>query len=230
MRETIDLPDVILTHSCTVQRMFAEAELTNRIEHLSNGHDMEWMSEYRVKKDSTKIRFGYMGQIREAKGIHILVEAFQSLNLNGQARLDIWGDLTKYKKYVEQLQVIIGNEESITLRGRFERNQLAKVLSEIDILVVPSLWYENAPLVIHEAFATKTPVIATNLGGMAEAVKHEVNGLLFEHGDIEDLAKQLHRVVTEVDLIDNLREGISPVKTVGEEVTELEEIYKTIAI
>lgn len=230
MKEALELPNVILSHSGTVQQLFAEADLSQRIVHLSNGHDMQWMSQYTEKRDAKTFRFGYMGQIREAKGIHVLVEAFQSLNLNGHARIDIWGDLTRDKKYVEQLQVIIGGDESIKLRGRFERNQLAEVLSGIDILVVPSLWYENAPLVIHEAFATKTPVIAANLGGMAEAVTHGVNGLLFEWGDVDNLANVLHRVVSDVELVDQLREGIGAVKTVSEEVSQLEDIYNMLVI
>ena len=93
---------------------------------------------------------------------------------------------------------------------------------------MPSLWYENAPLVIQEAFATKTPVLTTNLGGMAEAVKHNVNGLLFERGNIDDLAKQLQRITDEPGLIERLREGIPPVKRIEEEVTELELIYQQL--
>jgi glycosyltransferase involved in cell wall biosynthesis len=102
------------------------------------------------------------------------------------------------------------------------------VLSEIDVIVVPSLWYENAPLVIQEAFATKTPVITTNLGGMAEAVDHGINGLLFERGDVADLARQLRRIVNEPELLDGLRAHIPTVKTIDEEVTELEANYRDL--
>jgi glycosyltransferase involved in cell wall biosynthesis len=93
--------------------------------------------------------------------------------------------------------------------------------------VVPSLWYDF-PLIIHEAFATKTPVIATNLGGMAEAVTHGVDGLLFERGDAADLAGQINRVLEEPGLLEHLREGIPPVKTIAEEVNELESIYREL--
>ncbi len=101
-------------------------------------------------------------------------------------------------------------------------------MAEIDILVVPSLWYENAPLVIYEAFASNTPVIATALGGMAEAVTHEVNGLLFDRGNVPELANMLQRVVAEPGLVERLRSGIRPVRTIGDEVCDLEALYLSL--
>ena len=69
------------------------------------------------------------------------------------------------------------------------------MLSQIDILVVPSRWHENNPRVIQEAFASKTPVIAANVGGIVEFMQHEFNGLLFERNDVADLARQLRLVI-----------------------------------
>jgi glycosyltransferase involved in cell wall biosynthesis len=120
------------------------------------------------------------------------------------------------------------NAGNIFFRGSYKRDQLSDVFSEIDILIVPSIWYENAPLVIWEAFATKTPVIATNLGGMSEVVVHDVNGLLFERGNIDDLARQLNRVTEENGLLEKLSTGIPPVKSIKQEVDELENIYEEL--
>ena len=110
----------------------------------------------------------------------------------------------------------------------FDREKLPSILANIDILVVPSIWYDNAPLVIQEAFASHTPVIATNLGGMAEQVHHEVNGLLFERGDVEDLSRQIYRICIDHFLLDRLIEGIPSVKTIEEEVSELESVYQNL--
>lgn len=225
MKQAMELPDVILSHSRFVQHVFARVGLSHRTIHLPNGHDMSWASHYRGKQHSSVIRFGYMGQIVELKGVHILVEAFQNAGLDGHARLHIWGNLEADHSYTQGLRALAGNSGAIRLHGWFERDQLAHVLATTDVLVVPSLWYENAPLVIQEAFATETPVIATNLGGMAEAVRDEVSGLLFERGEVEDLTRQLRRIVEEPGLLDTLRAGIPPVKTVEEEVVELEAVY-----
>lgn len=230
IKASLRLPNIILSHSSFVQSMFKQADLSQRILHLPNGLDLSWAENYKGKNDSSVIRCGYIGQIMAIKGVHILIEAFRNLHLGEQARLDIWGSLTQDSSYTQKLQQLIGDAPSIKLQGRFEHEQLTQVLAEIDVLVVPSLWYENAPLVIQEAFATKTPVIATNLGGMAEAVIHDVNGLLFTQADAGDLARQLQRIVVEPDLLERLRNGIPPVKTVAEEVIELEAIYQNLIL
>jgi glycosyltransferase involved in cell wall biosynthesis len=79
--------------------------------------------------------------------------------------------------------------------------------------------------VIFEAFAAGIPVVATNLGGMSEFVRHERDGLLFGLEDHGGLARQLRRLVEEPGLLERLRAGIEPVKTVQENVDELEVMY-----
>jgi glycosyltransferase involved in cell wall biosynthesis len=99
------------------------------------------------------------------------------------------------------------------------------VFSRFDVLVVPSLWYDF-PLVIYEAFASQTPVIASNLGGMAEAIEHAVNGLLFEPESSEDLADQIKQFLLQPQLLKNLIDGSLVVKTVDQEAMELENVYQ----
>ena len=103
-----------------------------------------------------------------------------------------------------------------------------RVLAGIDVIVVPSRWYENAPGVIFESFAAKAPVVAANLGGMSEFVWHEENGLLFEPEDAEDLGRGLRRLAGEPGLLERLRSGIGPVKTIGEYTDELVELYASL--
>jgi glycosyltransferase involved in cell wall biosynthesis len=98
-------------------------------------------------------------------------------------------------------------------------------MAEIDVLVVPSIWHENSPLTIHEAFLAKTPVIASNIGGMAELIQDEVNGLLFKVGDVADLREKITMIVQHPDLISKLSANIGPVKTIEENAVEIEQIY-----
>lgn len=116
------------------------------------------------------------------------------------------------------------------MMGRFEQDRIGEVLAGIDVLIVPSIWYENSPLVIKEAFAIRTPVIASNIGGMAELVTHNVDGLLFKQADSADLARQMRRVVEHPELLESLRNGIRPVKSIDKEVHELEAIYRELCI
>lgn len=192
-----------------------------------HGHDLTWLRDDTKTRDPN-VRFCYMGQISPDKGIDVLIEAFLRVQNVANVTLDIWGGLGQNPDYDDRIRSLAGLSERVRLRGRFARSQLNEVLANADVVVVPSIWYENNPLVIQEAFAAKTPVIATNLGGMSEFVQHKVNGLLFRRADIEDLACQLRRVATEPGLLERLREGIPPVKRVEEEIEELLAIYEQL--
>jgi glycosyltransferase involved in cell wall biosynthesis len=80
--------------------------------------------------------------------------------------------------------------------GEYSNENIVRdVFNRCDAIVVPSIWVENSPLVIHEALQTRIPVITANSGGMAEYIHHEHNGLLFTHRDPSSLADQMQRFV-----------------------------------
>lgn len=81
--------------------------------------------------------------------------------------------------------------EGATWLGALQREEVLALMQDASVLVIPSTCYENAPLTIVEAFACGLPVIASNLGSIPEFVRHRYNGLLFEPGDPEDLARQV---------------------------------------
>ena len=224
MIETFALPDLVISPSKTVQTIF-EKTLERSVEFLPYRHDLSWLKDYHEKTRSNVIRIGYLGQIHRIKGVHILIDAFVKAGIENQAHLDIWGDISKNPVYEHKLRELMDNNPSITLKGGYERKQLASIIADLDVIVVPSIWYENAPLVIQEAFATKTPVITTNLGGMSEAVTHEVNGLLFERNDSDDLAQQLRRIVNQPELLGKLAAGIPLVRKFENETIEIEMVY-----
>lgn len=192
------------------------------------GHDLSWLADYHRREPDGGLRFCYMGQIAHDKGVHVLIEAFLKLDVGPDVWLDVWGGLKDGDPYAAHIRELADRSDQVRLRGRFPRSQLREVLSQADVVVVPSLWYENNPLVIQEAFAAQVPVIASDLGGMAEFVQHEVNGLLFERENVDDLARQMHRIVNDPTLLDRLRLGIPQVKTIQQEVDELTSIYNQL--
>lgn len=137
--------------------------------------------------------FGYIGTHIPAKGIHVLIEAFGQLPKT--ARLRIWGreraqNTPGLKALAQQLQIPPGN---IEWRKEYRNEHIVKdVFAHCDAIVVPSIWDENSPLVIHEAQACQVPVITADHGGMKEYVQHQVNGLLFQHRNPRSLAEQLN--------------------------------------
>jgi len=172
------------------------------------------------------LRVGFIGTLAPHKGCDLLIEAFKSLPPELGASLTIYGNLERFKRFVGKLRRMAADDERITFAGTFPPEGIGAVLTEMEVLVVPSRWYENTPLVVYSAFAAGTPVVATNLGGLSEVVKHEENGMLFELENAEGLAKQLRRLGGESGLLERLRAGIGPVKTVEENAAELEALYE----
>ena len=181
-----------------------------------------------ARSSSSKLRLGFVGTLAPHKGPDILLRAFGMLPSELDATLSIHGSEKGYESYADELRDLAGDDARISFRGPFSREELRSVLAEIDVLVVPSRWYENAPGVIFEAFAAGMPVVATDLGGMSEFVKHGRNGLLFGLEDAQDLARQLRRLAEEPGLLPELCAGIGTVKSVGEYADEMEQLYNTL--
>ena len=112
--------------------------------------------------------------------------------------------------------------------GEFNYLEIAKIFSEIDILVVPSIWYENSPLVIQESFISKTPVIASRIGGITESIIDGENGLLFNPGDANDLQEKIQYLIDNPEIIEKFKENIPKVKSIEDNASEIEDIYNKL--
>jgi glycosyltransferase involved in cell wall biosynthesis len=229
------LAHMIQTADYVTAPSYTVSETVNRsIDHavdimIPSGHDLSWLETLRPRERAGPLRIAYIGQIIPIKGVHTLLLAYLSAGLTTDAELVIYGDPSKSPKYFNWLQEKASDQKAaVQFKGAFSHHQLGEVLSEIDLLVVPSLWHENNPRVIQEGFAAKIPVIASDVGGISEFVEPESNGLLFERGNVEDLSKQLERIVKEPDLLEKLRAGIRPVKSIEEEISEFVRIYEML--
>jgi glycosyltransferase involved in cell wall biosynthesis len=133
--------------------------------------------------------FGYIGTHITAKGINLLIEAFSQLR--GDVKLKIFGR-TIGQSTAALFQMTKKSQNPIEFCGEYINHNLATtVFNTIDCIVVPSIWAENSPLVIHEAQACRIPIITADFGGMKEYVSHKKNGLLFKHRDIQSLFEQM---------------------------------------
>ncbi|MEO0652805.1 MAG: glycosyltransferase, partial [Planctomycetota bacterium] len=172
------------------------------------------------------LRVGYVGGIYPSKGVHVLVEAVASLPL-GSATLDVHGVLDWFPDYVERLRSLAA-DAPIEFRGPFPPAEIDRVLQTLDVLVVPSIWYENMPITIQEAFRNAVPVVATRLGGMAEAIRDGVDGRLFPRGDAAALATILGQLASDRDALARLAEGRPDVPSVEHIGRQLEELYASL--
>ncbi|MDE1997560.1 MAG: glycosyltransferase family 4 protein [Burkholderiales bacterium] len=136
---------------------------------------------------------GFIGQLAPHKGPDLLIDAFKSLPPNS-AQLQIYGPPDQDADYMAQL-LRSAEGHSIKFQGTFPSAQMAAVLREIDLIVIPSRWYENSPLVLLNALATHTPVLISDVDGMTEFLVDGQNGLRFRRGDVSDLQKKLATLV-----------------------------------
>jgi glycosyltransferase involved in cell wall biosynthesis len=98
----------------------------------------------------------------------------------------------------------------------------------LDVVVVPTLWYETASLIVQEAFAAGVPVVASHIGALQERVEDGVDGRFFPPGDSIKLHNILHQFLTARHALDRLQNGIKPVRTIEEHLSEIESIYTQI--
>jgi len=229
LQSMIKIPNIVIAPSFYLRDIVLGSGVTREIQVIKSGQDLSWLGPTLDRKVPDVVRFGYIGQITPIKGLHVLLSAFENNQVGEKARLLIFGNFEQSSNYGDLIkQQLNGSEGAIEYLGGFSHDQLGEVLAKIDVLVVPSIWHENNPRVIQEAFAAKKPVVASNVGGMAEFVEHEKNGLLFKRDNGKDLANQLSRIINEPGLLTILRNGIQPIKSIEQEVDQLVEIYKNI--
>jgi glycosyltransferase involved in cell wall biosynthesis len=174
------------------------------------------------------LRLGYIGPLAWFKGAHVPVEAFRRLPAGADLTLAYYGapaDGEEPGSYARNLMARIAATPGASHRGAFPNERVAQVLAEIDVLLMPSLCYENTPLVIYEALASGTPVIATAEGGMRELVEELGGGWLLPRGDVAALADLLQRLREHPDEVRRMADTIRPVPSLAEHVEALEGVY-----
>ena len=196
------------------------------IAHSPFGIDMAaYANLERPARAGRALTFGFIGTLAPHKGCHVLIEAFRALGPCG-ARLAIYGDPHDFPDYVATLRARAHGVADIEFRGTFPNDRIGEVLGGIDALVVPSLWYENTPLVIYSALAAKCPLIVSDYAGMSEVVEHNRNGLVFAPGNIKALEAALARIAREEGLLERLGKHCDDPRTIQSYVDELELAYE----
>jgi GT2 family glycosyltransferase/glycosyltransferase involved in cell wall biosynthesis len=175
------------------------------------------------------LRLGFLGTLLPSKAPHILLEAFRKLPPRA-ATLCLYGSFAGYHgddTYEARLRPLL-DFSGVRLAGPIGRRQVPSVLGGLDVLVVPSIWIENAPFVIREAHAAGVPVVASNLGGMAEMVQHGRNGLLFEPGNPDELAQHLAGLARDRGQLERFRAAIRPPMSIEEDAAQLRTLYASL--
>jgi glycosyltransferase involved in cell wall biosynthesis len=219
----------IKTHFSVVDQFLAPSEFlrrryiawgiaADRIAVLRNARPLDAVAPHRhLAKGGSRNRFAYFGNLSPNKGVLVLLQAAKLLQEThpGQFRIDIFGGAPfQTDAFKDELKAALTAAGSaVAWHGAYQPEEMTHLMRDVDWVVTPSLWWENAPLVIDEAFSHRRPVIASDIGGMAEAVTHGKDGLTFRAGDPRALADVLTRALTEPNLWEKLVTGIRAKRT-----------------
>jgi glycosyltransferase involved in cell wall biosynthesis len=157
-------------------------------------------------KAGSAIRFAYLGSVYEHKGVEVLVAAFRKLQVRDRARLTLYGPV--YPESLATRLKQLAGDAPVYFAGPYEHERLPQIMAETDVVIVPSLWHENAPRTIVEAHMYGNPVIGSDVGGIAELIQDGTNGLLFERDDPSSLATQMKKIIDNPSLIQQFRANI----------------------
>jgi glycosyltransferase involved in cell wall biosynthesis len=193
---------------------------------VRTGVDARVLHSVRREPRQGALRVAFVGTYAPAKGPHLLLDAWGLLPPEARARgeLDLYGPERHHAEYRRRLAEQAA-EVGARLHGPLTREGVIALLCETDLIVVPSVWYENAPLVILEAIACKTPLLVADLGGMAELVEPGATGYRFKTGDAQDLAAKLAGFLERPERLDELYARGAALRSSADLATDVEAIY-----
>jgi phosphatidylinositol alpha-mannosyltransferase len=170
---------------------------------VPNGVDVDAAPD-EPKPAGPELRVLFVGRSEERKGLPILLAAFNALVEHVPCRLTVIGtDREEVLRYIADPELL----EWVDIRGRVSREDLWKELHRADLLCAPSLSGESFGMVLTEAFAAGTPVIASAIAGYSDVVSDGVDGLLVPPGDPQRLAEELQRVHYEPERLQAMGEA-----------------------
>ncbi len=221
--------DIFLAPSLTLAEVFNRFGISpDRLVRCHQGIAL-YGSRIRRRVLPNTLRVGFAGGFLPTKGLDVLLDAVDQLT-PGSVVVDLLGSTAADHGdtgYAESIARRLGHP-AIGRLGPVPHERMGSIFDDLDVLVVASTWVENAPFIIREAFAAGVPVVASDLGGMAEMVRHGIDGLLFPAGDAKALAAALRRLVDEPDLGDRLRAGIVQPLSIEDDAAWLRQLYREL--
>jgi glycosyltransferase involved in cell wall biosynthesis len=225
-RHTLEALDCIVAPSRTLAEEFVRLGAPPDRLHVSDyGFRPMTGCGDRAARDTEPLRMGFVGTLVWHKGIHVLIDAARGLV--GRFEIHLHGDTNVFPDYVRELRNRAAGLP-ITFDGPFDRDRVRAVYDGLDVLVVPSLWPENSPLVIHEAFMRHVPVVGSRIGGIPDLIVDQVSGLLYDPFSVEALQRVLQRLIDDRSLVGELSARAPHVKTIEEDALEWQARYRAL--
>jgi glycosyltransferase involved in cell wall biosynthesis len=231
IKTAFSLVDMFVAPSRFLRQRFIEWGLAaDRIKVVPNGRPPVVAAPHRpLAAGGRRNVFGYFGNVTPAKGTALAVAAIGQLDKD-EARLRIHGGSPfQAEGFVADFAAAVEKAgDRVTHLGPYTADQMPALMASVDWVVVPSIWWENAPLVIQEAFQHRRPVICSDIGGMAEMVQDGVSGLHFARGDAGDLARQMRRAAAEDGLWETLVAGIPEIPSISATAARYRRLFQRL--
>lgn len=208
------LVDLFVAPSAFLRQRYIDWGLDReRIVVIENGQSDEPPLPPRPLSESeTRNRFGFFGQINPYKGLDILLQALHTLPKAERKKivLEVHGANLEsqpeaYRQKIEALRQPLINQGVVQWVGPYQPHELRRRMAGVDWVVVPSIWWENSPMVIQEAFVCGRPLLVSDIGGMAEKVRDGIDGLHVPVGNVLGWTNALRRASAMRDEWDALR-------------------------
>ncbi len=168
-----------------------------------------FVTENRERGRSPRPSVAFFGQINQFKGIEVYCRAVEIMSRMGSlVDFNVFGSINKELNpalHDELIEWFREHRSICTFHGRYEGDRALQLMSSMDIIVIPSLWWENSPLVIQEGIAAGSWIIGSNIGGIAEKLSGYAKAKLFEVGDPQDLVRKI------MEAVDNIERPAPPI-------------------
>lgn len=208
----------------------------NRIAGLDNGVEISPpLPSVRAPGEGRRT-FAFFGQINPYKGLDCLLSAFDQLARDphptaAAPRLIVHGAHLEanHPDFADRIRRSLARHANrIEFSGPYERSDLPRLMAAADWVVVPSTWWENAPMIIEEALASRRPVICSAIGGMREKVRQGLDGFHFPVGDAQALAVLMRQLSADERIWDRLQRTLRTPVTIAESAAGHLALYRSI--
>lgn len=189
-RILLSSPDIVISPSKWLMKMHDENYFFPKSKKIIIPNPINIKTVKKTTKKNTKpLNFLYAGQIEASKGLEIMISAFLeycSKNQHSSYQLKIVGGGSKLNYYKKSCFL----KKNIIFLGKISNFEVLKIMSESDVIIVPSICYENSPTVIYEGLSMEIPIIASRIGGITDIIR-KFGGLLFQPNNSKDLLKKI---------------------------------------
>ncbi len=192
----------------------------------SAGKDIPSSHPSGTPKTHRPIRLAFVGYNNWFKGLPMLADSLELLTPEVLAQFHLTVLALNGEAMAPQLKRLEGRLAGLSLGFGYEYHRLPQLLQGVDLGLVVSVWWDNAPQTVMEFLACGIPVLGAELGGIPEFVRDEQNGLLFRGNDRWALAGRLAGIAHDRAVLARLRAGVRPPKGMESHIGELEQVYR----